>query len=113
VRRLPEPATDRVDHFGRLLRYVVRVKDGVNVSLAFVAVGAAALLLRTATRGLRLPTREPRQERAYEAPRTVGSVPAHAVRPVPRHRDAPLEGALRDAVDSRRCVSRLTVCSAI
>lgn len=42
VRRLPEPATDRVDHFGRLLRYVVRVKDGVNVSLAFVAVGAAA-----------------------------------------------------------------------
>ncbi|HEX2433530.1 MAG TPA: hypothetical protein VHI55_06225 [Gaiellaceae bacterium] len=42
MRRLPEPATDRVDHFGRLLRYVVRVKDGVNVSLAFVAVGAAA-----------------------------------------------------------------------
>jgi endonuclease YncB( thermonuclease family) len=42
VWRLPEPATDRVDHFGRLLRYVVRVKDGVNVSLAFVAVGAAA-----------------------------------------------------------------------
>ena len=37
-----EPATDRVDEFGRLLRYVVRVNDGVNVNLRLVAVGAAA-----------------------------------------------------------------------
>jgi micrococcal nuclease len=41
VRLLPEPATDRVDDFGRLLRYVVRV-DGVNVNLRLVALGAAA-----------------------------------------------------------------------
>ena len=42
VRLLPEPATDRVDDFGRLLRYVVRVSDGVNVNLALVALGAGA-----------------------------------------------------------------------
>ena len=33
VRLLPEPATDRIDDFGRLLRYVVRVGDGVNVNV--------------------------------------------------------------------------------
>jgi endonuclease YncB( thermonuclease family) len=42
VRLLPEPATDRVDAFGRLLRYVVRESDGVNVNLRLVAVGAGA-----------------------------------------------------------------------
>jgi micrococcal nuclease len=41
VRLLPEPATDRVDDFGRLLRYVVRL-DGVNVNLRIVALGAGA-----------------------------------------------------------------------
>jgi endonuclease YncB( thermonuclease family) len=42
VRFLPEPATDRVDDYGRLLRYVVRVRDRVNVNTRLVAVGAAA-----------------------------------------------------------------------
>jgi endonuclease YncB( thermonuclease family) len=42
VRLLPEPATDRVDDFGRLLRYVVRAQDGVNVNVRLVALGAAA-----------------------------------------------------------------------
>jgi endonuclease YncB( thermonuclease family) len=42
VRLLPEPATDRVDDFGRLLRYVVRVRDRMNVNIRLVAVGAAA-----------------------------------------------------------------------
>jgi micrococcal nuclease len=41
VRLLAEPATDRVDDFGRLLRYVVRA-DGVNVNLRLVTLGAAA-----------------------------------------------------------------------
>jgi endonuclease YncB( thermonuclease family) len=41
VRLFAEPATDRVDDFGRLLRYVVRL-DGVNVNLRLVALGAAA-----------------------------------------------------------------------
>jgi endonuclease YncB( thermonuclease family) len=37
-----EPATDHVDDYGRLLRYVVRVRDGLNVNVRLVAVGAAA-----------------------------------------------------------------------
>jgi endonuclease YncB( thermonuclease family) len=38
----PEPATDRVDDHGRLLRYVIRARDRVNVNLRLVALGAAA-----------------------------------------------------------------------
>jgi endonuclease YncB( thermonuclease family) len=38
----PEPATDRVDSYGRLLRYVVPLSDGLNVNIRLVAVGAAA-----------------------------------------------------------------------
>ena len=41
VRLLVEPATDRVDDFGRLLRYVIRA-DGVNVNIRLVTLGAAA-----------------------------------------------------------------------
>ena len=37
-----EPATDAVDRYGRLLRYVVRVRDGLDVNLYLVRVGAAA-----------------------------------------------------------------------
>ena len=42
VRLLLEPVSDPVDQYGRLLRYVVRASDGVNVNLRLVAVGAAA-----------------------------------------------------------------------
>jgi micrococcal nuclease len=42
VRLTPEPATDTVDRYGRLLRYVVRVRDGLNVNVQLVRVGAAA-----------------------------------------------------------------------
>jgi endonuclease YncB( thermonuclease family) len=41
VRLTPEPATDSVDRYGRLLRYVVRVRDGLNVNVQLVRVGAA------------------------------------------------------------------------
>ena len=51
VRLAPEPATDRVDDFGRLLRYVVRARDGVNVNLRLVAVGAAAPYFYEGRRG--------------------------------------------------------------
>jgi endonuclease YncB( thermonuclease family) len=37
-----EPASDPVDRYGRLLRYVINARDGVNVNLRLVAVGAAA-----------------------------------------------------------------------
>jgi endonuclease YncB( thermonuclease family) len=42
VRLRPEPAADRVDRYGRLLRYVVRARGGMNVNIRLVAVGAAA-----------------------------------------------------------------------
>ena len=37
-----EPATDAVDRYGRLLRYVVRARDGLDVNVYLVRVGAAA-----------------------------------------------------------------------
>ena len=42
VRLIPEPATDAVDSYGRLLRYVVRARDTLNVNIRLVAMGAAA-----------------------------------------------------------------------
>ncbi len=50
VRLLPEPATDRVDDFGRLLRYVVRTHR-VNVNVRLVALGAAAPYFYEGRRG--------------------------------------------------------------
>jgi endonuclease YncB( thermonuclease family) len=52
VRLDAEPATDRVDDFGRLLRYVVRTSDGVNVNIALVAIGAAAPYFYEGRRGM-------------------------------------------------------------
>ena len=51
VRLLPEPATDRVDQYGRLLRYVIRAADGLNVNLRLVADGAAAPYFYDGRRG--------------------------------------------------------------
>ena len=51
VSLIVEPATDRVDVFGRLLRYVVRVSDGTNVNLRLVADGAGAPYFYRARRG--------------------------------------------------------------
>jgi endonuclease YncB( thermonuclease family) len=41
VRLVADPATEPVDKYGRLLRYVIR-EDGLNVNLELVAVGYAA-----------------------------------------------------------------------
>jgi micrococcal nuclease len=51
VRLVVEPATDRVDDFGRLLRYVVRT-DGVNINVRLVAVGAGAPWFYEGRRGM-------------------------------------------------------------
>jgi micrococcal nuclease len=51
VRLLAEPTTDLVDQYGRLLRYVVRVPDGLNVNVRLVAVGAAAPYFYQGRRG--------------------------------------------------------------
>jgi endonuclease YncB( thermonuclease family) len=42
VRLYAEPKTDAVDVYGRSLRYVFRVRDGLNVNIQLVRVGAAA-----------------------------------------------------------------------
>ena len=42
VRLAREPATDSVDRYGRLLRYVFRVRDGLNVNVFLVRHGDAA-----------------------------------------------------------------------
>lgn len=52
IRLLVEPATDRVDDYGRLLRYVIRASDGVNVNLRLVAKGAAAPYFYGGRRGM-------------------------------------------------------------
>jgi micrococcal nuclease len=51
VRLTGEPATDSIDRYGRLLRYVVRVKDGLNVNLRLVRLGAAAPYFYDGRRG--------------------------------------------------------------
>jgi micrococcal nuclease len=51
VRLLVEPATDRVDQYGRLLRYIVRAKDGLNVNVQLVRVCAAAPYFYEGRRG--------------------------------------------------------------
>jgi len=42
VRLASEPATDSVDQYGRLLRYVIRARDSLNVNVFLVARGDAA-----------------------------------------------------------------------
>jgi endonuclease YncB( thermonuclease family) len=52
VRLTTEPATDRVDQYGRLLRSVSRARDGLNVNLYLVRVGAAAPYFYAGRRGI-------------------------------------------------------------
>lgn len=52
VRLTAEPATDRVDDYGRLLRYVTRVRDDLNVNVYLVRVGAAAPYFYDERRGM-------------------------------------------------------------
>jgi endonuclease YncB( thermonuclease family) len=51
VRLVPEPPADLVDRFGRLLRYVIRVRDGLDVNLRLVRMGAAAPYFYDGVRG--------------------------------------------------------------
>ena len=51
VRLTVEPATDRVDAYGRLLRYVTRVRDSLNVNVYLVRIGAAAPYFYEGRRG--------------------------------------------------------------
>jgi endonuclease YncB( thermonuclease family) len=51
VRLTREPATDSVDSYGRLLRYVIRSRDGLNINVHLVAVGAATAYFYRGRRG--------------------------------------------------------------
>jgi endonuclease YncB( thermonuclease family) len=51
VRLTREPATDSVDSYGRLLRYVTRVRDGLNINVRLVRIGAAAPYFYAGRRG--------------------------------------------------------------
>lgn len=51
VRLLPEPKTDLLDRYGRLLRYVVRERDGLDVNLRLISTGAAAPYFYAGRRG--------------------------------------------------------------
>jgi endonuclease YncB( thermonuclease family) len=42
IRMTAEPATDLVDQYGRLLRYAIRARDGLNINVYLVRIGAAA-----------------------------------------------------------------------
>jgi endonuclease YncB( thermonuclease family) len=64
VRLLPETATDLVDRYGRLLRYVIRVRGRLNVNIRLVAVGAAAPYFYAHRRGRYAPRLESLARRA-------------------------------------------------
>ncbi|HEX4324827.1 MAG TPA: thermonuclease family protein [Gaiellaceae bacterium] len=46
-----EPATDSVDSYGRLLRYVIRRHDGLDINVRLVTAGAAAPYFYAGRRG--------------------------------------------------------------
>jgi endonuclease YncB( thermonuclease family) len=67
VRLAVEPATDRVDQYGRLLRYVFRVRDGLNVNVFLVKHGDAAPYFYRGRRGEYAPRLERDAQRARAA----------------------------------------------
>jgi endonuclease YncB( thermonuclease family) len=69
VRLYSEPATDRIDDYGRLLRYVVRARDDVNVNVTLVALGAAAPYFYKGRRGRYAKQLETLARRARATPR--------------------------------------------
>jgi endonuclease YncB( thermonuclease family) len=51
IRLVADPALDKVDGYHRLLRYVIRARDGLNVNLALVRRGIAAPYFYDGDRG--------------------------------------------------------------
>jgi endonuclease YncB( thermonuclease family) len=73
VRLFEEPATDRVDQYGRLLRSVVRINGAVNVNIRLVAVGAAAPYFYMGRRGGHANRLEVLAKRARSCPMSRGN----------------------------------------
>ena len=112
VRLYREPKTDAVDAYGRLLRYVFRVRGGLNVNVQLVRVGAAApyfydyrrgryarLLVRLGLRARRTPSRP------------LGPLPRNAVGPEPRRLDR--AAVVRATVSSVQVDSRTELVIAV
>lgn len=51
IRLLADPRLDKVDQYGRLLRYVLRASDGLNTNVELVREGAAAPYFYRGDRG--------------------------------------------------------------
>ena len=86
-----EPATDSVDRYGRLLRYVVRAQDGLNVNVQLVRVGAAPRTSTTPTGALRRLLERLALHAGVRA-RSLGPLSPHPLRPEsPRRSAQPLE----------------------
>jgi endonuclease YncB( thermonuclease family) len=51
IRLVTDPRLDRVDRYGRLLRYVLRAHDGLNANVALVRAGDAAPYFYDGDRG--------------------------------------------------------------
>jgi endonuclease YncB( thermonuclease family) len=51
IRLLADPRLDSVDRYGRLLRYVLRLRDGLDVNVVLVGEGAAAPYFYRGARG--------------------------------------------------------------
>ena len=104
VKLYREPATDSIDQYGRLLRYVVRARDGLNVNVQLVRVGAAAPYFYDVAAGpFREPARAARSAREERASRPLGPLPRNPVRPGPRRRiGSRLERLKRGRPDSNR-----------
>jgi endonuclease YncB( thermonuclease family) len=64
VRLFSERRTGLVDRYGRLLRYVIRARDGLNVNIRLVAVGAVAPYFYAHRRGRYAPRLETLARRA-------------------------------------------------
>jgi micrococcal nuclease len=80
VRRTTEPATDCVDQYGRLLRYVLRARDDLNVNLrGLVAVGAAAPYFYEGRRGEYARRLEALAKRARALRLGLWGVPPYAI----------------------------------
>ena len=90
VRLFAEPATDRVDQYGRLLRYVIRVNGAVNVNIRLVATAGAAPYFYTVEGAATRRGWRRWQRRDGEEARLGESVPPHPLRSVSRRPNAAL-----------------------
>jgi endonuclease YncB( thermonuclease family) len=116
VRLMVEPATDRLDQYGRLLRYVIRVRDGLDVNVRLVAVGAAAPYFYGGRRGMYANRLELLARRAKAKRLGLwGACPHTRYDPYKRSRDRPLRstpggrGARREHVPDGHLVAQRTM----